>query len=85
MAEDIANMDNKALQRSMDELTGADGLDLSSIGMGTGDGTGDMGAELGNLPDLDLTDMSGMGMDMDIDMNMGGGGDDDWGLDFDNM
>jgi mediator of RNA polymerase II transcription subunit 5 len=63
-------------------------LDLSSIGMGAGDaGTGDMGTELGNLPDLDLGDMSGMGMDMDMDMDMamGGGGDDDWGLDFDNM
>lgn len=86
IADDITNMDNKALQRSMEELTGADGLDLSSIGMGTGDaGTGDMGGELGNLPDLDLGDMSGMGMDMDMDMTMGGGGDDDWGLDFDNM
>jgi mediator of RNA polymerase II transcription subunit 5 len=88
IADDITNMDNKALQRSMEELTGADGLDLSSIGMGTGDaGTGDMGTELGNLPDLDLGDMSGMGMgmDMDMEMTMGGGGDDDWGLDFDNM
>jgi mediator of RNA polymerase II transcription subunit 5 len=88
IADDITNMDNKALQRSMEELTGADGLDLSSIGMGAGDaGTGDMGTELGNLPDLDLGDMSGMGMDMDMDMDMamGGGGDDDWGLDFDNM
>nr|Q0USP2.3 RecName: Full=Mediator of RNA polymerase II transcription subunit 5; AltName: Full=Mediator complex subunit 5 [Parastagonospora nodorum SN15] len=86
IADDITTMDNKALQRSMDDLTGPDGLDLSSIGMGTGDaGTGDMGAELGNLPDLDLGDMSGMGMDMDMDMAMGGGGDDDWGLDFDNM
>lgn len=82
MTGDITNMDNKALQRSMDELTGAEGLDLSSIGMGTGaDGTG----ELGNLPDLDLGDMGGLGMDMDMDMAMGGGGDDDWGLDFDNM
>jgi mediator of RNA polymerase II transcription subunit 5 len=88
IADDITNMDNKALQRSMEELTGADGLDLSSIGMGPGNGgAGDMGAELGNLPDLDLGDMSGMGMgmDMDMDMTMGGGGDDDWGLDFDNM
>lgn len=82
--DDITNMDNKALQRSMEELTGTDGLDLSSIGMGTGDGgTGD----LGNLPDLDLGDMSiNMDMDnMDLDMTMGGGGEDDWGLDFDNM
>jgi mediator of RNA polymerase II transcription subunit 5 len=88
IADDITNMDNKALQRSMEELTGADGLDLSSIGMGTGDAvTGDMGGELGNLPDLDLGDMnmSGMGMEMELDMTMGGGGDDDWGLDFDNM
>lgn len=86
IADDITSMDNKALQRSMDELAGTDGLDLSSIGMGTGDaGTG----ELGDLPGLDLGDMSGMGMsmdmDMDMDMAMGGGGDDDWGLDFDNM
>jgi mediator of RNA polymerase II transcription subunit 5 len=88
IADDITNMDKQALQRSMEELTGADGLDLSSIGIGTGEvGTGDMGTELGNLPDLDLGDMSGMGMDMDMDMDMtmGGGGDDDWGLDFDNM
>lgn len=90
--EDIPSMDNKALQRSMEELTGADGLDLSSIGMGAGPaGAVDMSAELGNLPDLDLGDMGAMGMDMDMDMDMdmnmdmGGGGDDDWGLDFDNM
>jgi mediator of RNA polymerase II transcription subunit 5 len=83
MTEDLTNMDNKALQRSMEELTGAEGLDLSSIGMGTGAvGTGDMGNELG---DLDLGDMGGMGMDMDMDMMTGGGGDDDWGLDFENM
>jgi mediator of RNA polymerase II transcription subunit 5 len=88
IADDITNMDNKALQRSMEELTGADGLDLSSIGIGTGAAdTGDMGTELGALPDLDLGDMGTMGMDMDMDMDMtmGGGGDDDWGLDFDNM
>jgi mediator of RNA polymerase II transcription subunit 5 len=86
IADDITSMDNKALQRSMDELTGTEGLDLSSIGMGAVDGSA---GELGNLPDLDLGDMSGMGMsmdmDMDMDMAMGGGGDDDWGLDFDNM
>ncbi|KAF2027859.1 mediator of RNA polymeras-like protein II transcription subunit 5 [Setomelanomma holmii] len=84
IADDITNMDNKALQRSMEELTGAEGLDLSSIGMGTGDaGTG----ELGNLPELDLGDMDGMGMDMNMDMDMmtGGGVDDDWGLDFNDM
>ncbi|KAL7776845.1 hypothetical protein CFE70_007265 [Pyrenophora teres f. teres 0-1] len=87
IVDDISNMDNKALQRSMDELTASEGLDLSSIGMGNGDsGTGDMGTDLGNLPDLDLGDMGSMGMDMDMDMGMGGGGgDDDWGLDFDNM
>ena len=78
-------MDKKALERSMEGLTGAESLDLSSMGMETGAGmTGDMNANLGNLPDLGLGDMSGMGMDMDMDMNMGGG-DDDWGLDFDNM
>jgi mediator of RNA polymerase II transcription subunit 5 len=83
---DIPEMDNKALQRSMEELTGTDGLDLSSIGMGTGTAdAGDMGTELGALPDLDLADMGTMGIDMDMDMTMGGGGDDDWGLDFDNM
>ncbi|KNG43997.1 Med5-domain-containing protein [Stemphylium lycopersici] len=88
IVDDISNMDNKALQRSMDELTGAEGLDLSNIGMGNGDsGAGDMSTDLGNLPDLDLGDMGGMGMDMDMNMDMGGGGggDDDWGLDFDNM
>lgn len=86
IVEDISNMDNKALQRSMEELTGADGLDLSSMGMGSGDvGTVDLGADLGNLPDLDLGDMGSMGMDMDMSMDMGGGGEDDWGLDFDNM
>ncbi|KAL6158675.1 mediator complex subunit [Exserohilum turcicum] len=87
MVDDISNMDNKALQRSMDELTGTEGLDLSGIGMGNGDGgTGDMSTDLGNLPDLDLGDMGGMGIDMDMSMDMGGGGgDDDWGLDFDNM
>lgn len=87
IAEDITNMDNKALQRSMEELTGAEGLDLSSINMGTGDGAGDMGTELGNMQDLDLSNMGDMSMDidMDMDMNMGGGGDDDWGLDFENM
>jgi mediator of RNA polymerase II transcription subunit 5 len=89
VVDDISNMDNKALQRSMDELTGPEGLDLSSIGMGNGDaGAGDMSTDLGNLPDLNLGDMDSMGMDMDMDMNMdmgGGGGDDDWGLDFDNM
>jgi mediator of RNA polymerase II transcription subunit 5 len=87
LVEDIPSMDNKALQRSMEELTGPQGLDLSSIGMGSGDaGTGDMGGDLGNLPDLDLGDMGSMGMDMDMmDMGGGGGGDDDWGLDFNDM
>lgn len=83
IVEDITDMDNKALQRSMEELTGPEGLDLSSIGIGTGTTvTADMGADLG---DLDLTDMGGMDMDLDLDMTMTGGGDDDWGLDFENM
>lgn len=83
---ELPTMDKKALEQSMDELTGTEGLDLSGMGMDTGAGmTGDMNTNLGSLPDLDLGDMSGMGMDMDMDMNMGGGGDDDWGLDFDNM
>ncbi|KAF2845791.1 mediator of RNA polymeras-like protein II transcription subunit 5 [Plenodomus tracheiphilus IPT5] len=89
IVEDISSMDNKALQRSMEELAGTDGLDLSSIGMGAGDASAvDMSTDLGNLPGLDLGDMGGMGMDMDMDMgsmDMSGGGDDDWGLDFDNM
>lgn len=87
IVEDISNMDNKALQRSMEELAGTDGLDLSSIGMGAGDASAvDMSTDLGNLPDLDLGDMGSMGMNMDMgSMDMGGGGDDDWGLDFDNM
>ncbi|KAI8934400.1 mediator complex subunit [Plenodomus lindquistii] len=87
IVEDISNMDNKALQRSMDELAGTEGLDLSGIGMGAGDANAvDMSTDLGNLPDLDLGDMGGMGMDMDMgSMDMGGGGDEDWGLDFDNM
>ena len=83
---EIPTMDKKALERSMEELSGPTGLDLSNMGMDTGDNmTGDMNANLGSLPDLDLGDMNNMGMDMDMDMNMGGGGDDDWGLDFDNM
>jgi mediator of RNA polymerase II transcription subunit 5 len=81
---EIPNMDKKALERSMEELTNSGGLDLSAMGIETGDNmNGDMNGNLGNLPDLDLGDMNDMGMDMD--MNMGGGGDDDWGLDFDNM
>lgn len=85
---DMTGMDKQALERSMEELTGTEGLDMSSMGMGAGGASGgDMGAELGNLPDLDLSEMGGLGMDMDMgmDMEMGGGGDDDWGLDFDNM
>lgn len=84
---EIPNMDKKVLERSMEELTGSGSLDLSAMGMDTGnDMTGDINGNLGNLPELDLGDMNGMGMDMDIDMGMGGGGgDDDWGLDFDNM
>lgn len=85
IVEDISSMDNKALQRSMDELTGAEALDLASMGMGTDVGTGDLGADLGALPDLDMTDLGSMAMDMDMSMDIGGGGDDDWGLDFDNM
>ncbi|KAF1835064.1 Med5-domain-containing protein [Decorospora gaudefroyi] len=87
IVEDLSNMENKALQRSMDELTGSDGLDLSSIGMGNGDtDAGNMSAGLENLPGLELVDMGDMGMDMDMNMDMGtAGGDDDWGLDFDNM
>jgi mediator of RNA polymerase II transcription subunit 5 len=85
IANDITTMDNKALQRSMEEL-GTEGLDLSNIDMGTGDaGATGMGPELG---DIDLSDIGGMNMDMDmdgLDMTMGGGGDDDWGLDFENM
>lgn len=91
---DLPDADKKALERSMESLAGpAGGLDLSSMsdmGMGgVGEGlSGDMGANLGSLPDLDLSEMNSMGMDMEMDMNMGGGGgggDDDWGLDFDNM
>lgn len=85
---DLPDADKKALERSMEDLAGpAGGLDLSTMGMGGGEGMAqDMGAGgLGSLPDLDLSEMNGMGMDMEMDMNMGGGGDDDWGLDFDNM
>ncbi|KAH9881692.1 mediator complex subunit [Plenodomus lingam] len=84
MVDDISNMDNKALQRSMEELAGTDSLHLSGMGMGAGSANGvDMSAELGHL---DLVDMGSMGMDMDVgNMDMGGGGDDDWGLDFENM
>lgn len=92
IVDDISSMDNKALQRSMDELANSEGIDLTGIGMGAGDGDASgMQANLGNLPGLDLSEMGGMGMDMDMDMGMdmggggGGGGDDDWGLDFDNM
>jgi mediator of RNA polymerase II transcription subunit 5 len=47
------------------------------MGVG-GAGTGDMSADMGALPDLDLGDMGGMSMDLGED-------DDAWGLDFDNM
>lgn len=79
IAEDISTMDNKALQRSMEELTGTEGLDLTGLDMGTGAN----GNELGDLPGIDLADMDAM--DMDMDLTMGAGGDDDWGLDFENM
>jgi mediator of RNA polymerase II transcription subunit 5 len=73
--------DQEALHRSLDQhldLTAASGgLDLSSMGVG-GAGTGDMSADMGALPDLDLGDMGGMSMDLGED-------DDAWGLDFDNM
>jgi mediator of RNA polymerase II transcription subunit 5 len=85
---ELQNMDKKALEQSMEDLAGTGGLDLSNMGMDAGNNmAGDMNANLGSLPDLDLSDMNSMGMDMemDMDMNMGGGGDDDWGLDFDNM
>jgi mediator of RNA polymerase II transcription subunit 5 len=79
-------MGSKALQRSLDEhldMAAANaGLDLSMSGMegmGVGGGAaGDMSADLGNLPDLDLGDMGDIGMGMGDD-------DDEWGLDFNNM
>lgn len=83
---ELQSMDKKTLEQSMEDLAGTGGLDLSNMGMDAGNNmTGDMDANLGSLPALDLSDMNSMGMDMDMDMNMGGGGDDDWGLDFDNM
>ncbi|KAF2127404.1 Med5-domain-containing protein [Dothidotthia symphoricarpi CBS 119687] len=86
ITNNLSSMDNKALQRSMEELAGPDGLNLASMGLEAGNtGESDMHADLGNLPDLDLGDMGNMAMDMDMSMDMGGGGDDDWGLDFDNM
>ena len=84
----LPDADSKALERSMEELAGpAGGLHLSNMGMSGGEGltAADMGANLGSLPDLDLSEMGGMGMEMEMEMGMGGGGDDDWGLDFDNM
>ncbi|KAJ4357903.1 mediator complex subunit [Didymosphaeria variabile] len=71
---------NKQLQQNIDQSldlggVGA-GLDLSAMGVDAG--AGNMSADLGNLPDLDL-DMGDMGMGMNME------GDDDWGLDFDNM
>ncbi|KAH7125393.1 mediator complex, subunit Med5 [Dendryphion nanum] len=80
---DLQSQDQEALQRSLDQhldLTAAGGaLDLSGMGVGMGaQGTGDLSADMGNLPDLDLGDMGGMGMDLGED-------DDAWGLDFDNM
>ncbi|KAF2178098.1 Med5-domain-containing protein [Zopfia rhizophila CBS 207.26] len=73
------DMEKQALQRGLEQhldlsATGG-GLDLSGMVVGA-TGTGDMSTNLGNLPDLDLGDMSGMGM---------GDDDDAWGLDFDNM
>lgn len=75
---DITDMD-KQLQRSIDEqldLTAAGAsLDLSAMGVGDA-GAGDLGPDMGTLPDLDL-DMSDMGMGMGM-----GEGEDDWGLDL---
>lgn len=79
--------DQEALERSLDQHTldltaaaAAGGLDLSAMGVATA-GTGDLSADMGNLPDLDLGSMGDMG-----GMGMGDlGEDDNWGLDFDNM
>jgi mediator of RNA polymerase II transcription subunit 5 len=72
--------DQQALQRSIDQhldLTAAGGgLNLSGMGVGSA-GTADMGADMGNLPDLDMGDMN-MGIDLGED-------EDAWGLDFSNM
>ncbi|KAL6706140.1 mediator complex subunit [Coniothyrium glycines] len=40
IVDDISNMDNKALQRSMDELVNTDNLDLVGLGLGSASGSG---------------------------------------------
>lgn len=88
MTEDLSTMDNKALQRSMDELAGPDGsgLDLASMGIATGSGdpaklnanmgnagTGLGDLDLGSMGDMDMMDMDMGALDMDMELgNMGG-------------
>lgn len=77
---DMTDID-KQLQQNIDQqldLNGA-GASLDLTAMGVDGGAGDMSADMGNLPGLDL-DMGDMGMGMGMD-----GGEEDWGLDFDNM
>lgn len=75
---DMSGMDKPSIDQQLDLGGAGASLDLSAMGVGDGS-AGDMGADMGALPDLDL-DMGDMGMGMGMD-----GGDDDWGLDLDNM
>jgi mediator of RNA polymerase II transcription subunit 5 len=72
---------DKQLQQNLDQQLdlGGAGASLDLTAMGVDTSAGDMSADMGNLPDLDL-DMGDMGMGMSMD-----GGEEDWGLNFDGM
>ena len=77
---DMTELD-KQLQQNLDQQLdlGGAGASLDLTAMGVDTSAGDMSADMGNLPDLDL-DMGDMGMGMSMD-----GGEEDWGLNFDGM
>ncbi|KAJ4294602.1 mediator complex subunit [Kalmusia sp. IMI 367209] len=75
---DMTGMDKQSLDQQLDLGAAGASLDLSAMGVGDG-GAGDMSADMGGLPGLDL-DMGDMGMGMGMD-----GEEDNWGLDLDNM
>lgn len=77
---DMTDID-KQLQQNLDQQLdlGGAGASLDLTVMGVDTSAGDMSADMGNLPDLDL-DMGDMGMGIGMD-----GGEEDWGLNFDGM